>query len=335
MDGDVIPLSQVYVHNYLHLLGVVILYYDHAATFDEEYWRVWRTPGTGASVLFLVNRYFAFFSNIVITAGNFSSFKTVEACSCAHYAFYRQLSLIVAQVIVAVIQFLRTFALFGRDQRVTIICLSVAAVLLVLSIWAVTGQKSTYTLAQGCHAASSLTSAIHIAVAWEALFAWDLLIFSLTFFKSIKNRGHYPAGRNDLVSLIIRDGAIYFGVMACAQCSNTLTFYFTPPALRGCLSTFASNMSVTMMSRLMLNLHRTATERAGAYDASTAEFGSIVSTNMLFTSRIGTVAMHDSAHVPGDTLWSSVRGESSGSGTAGTSEEYEMRDLRTGKGRAQ
>ena len=45
------------------LAGIpVILYYDHAVTFDEEYWRVWRTPGTGASILFLVNRYFAFFS---------------------------------------------------------------------------------------------------------------------------------------------------------------------------------------------------------------------------------------------------------------------------------
>ena len=90
-----------------------------------------------------------------------------------------------------------------------------------------------------------------------------------------------------------------------------------------------------MMSRLMLNLHRTATERAHAYGTSTAEFGSVVSTHMLFTSRIDTVALRDSAHVPGDTLWSSLRGESSGSGTAGASEEYEMRDVRVGKGRAE
>jgi len=100
MDGDdTIPPSQVYVHNYLHLLGVVILYYDHAITFDDEYWRVWQNPRTGASILFLVNRYFAFITNIAITAGNFGAFKSIQGC--AHYTFYRQLSLIIAQVIVA------------------------------------------------------------------------------------------------------------------------------------------------------------------------------------------------------------------------------------------
>ena len=31
-------------------------------TFDDEYWRVWRSPTTGASLVFLINRYFAFFS---------------------------------------------------------------------------------------------------------------------------------------------------------------------------------------------------------------------------------------------------------------------------------
>ncbi|EKM50707.1 uncharacterized protein PHACADRAFT_188242, partial [Phanerochaete carnosa HHB-10118-sp] len=221
-------------------ITLVILYYDHAITFDDEYWLVWRTPNSGASVFFLVNRYFSFFSNITITAGNFSSFKSVQ--SCAHYTFYRQLSLIATQIIVAVIQFLRTYALYGRDRRFAVVVVSVATVLAALSIWAVIDEKSTYTVAQGCHAASSRISAIHLAVAWEALFVWDMIIFFLTFFKSVKNRDQYGGRSGSLASLIFRDGAIYFGcvfvpgwsqaqflrnsrVMACAQCSNTLTFY--------------------------------------------------------------------------------------------------------------
>ena len=86
-------------------------------------------------------------------------------------------------------------------------------------------------------------------------------------------------------------------------------------------------MSVSMMSRLMLNLHRSATDRPRNYDATTTEFGSVMSTNMLFTSGIGTVGIHaNSAHV-GDTPWSSyARGESSGT-AAGTSEEYEMKSI--------
>lgn len=41
---------------------------------------------------------------------------------------------------------------------------------------------------------------------------------------------------------------------------NMVSFYFGGPFLRGGLSTFASNLSVTMMSRLMLNLHESAEE---------------------------------------------------------------------------
>lgn len=40
---------------------VVVLYYDHALTFGEEYERIWANPTRIASVLFILNRYFSFF----------------------------------------------------------------------------------------------------------------------------------------------------------------------------------------------------------------------------------------------------------------------------------
>ncbi|KAF8874539.1 hypothetical protein BD779DRAFT_1566256, partial [Infundibulicybe gibba] len=46
--------------------------------------------------------------------------------------------------------------------------------------------------------------------------------------------------------------------MALSNLANILTFYFCGPFLRGGLSTFSTSISVTMMSRLMLNLHETA-----------------------------------------------------------------------------
>jgi len=106
----------------------------------------------------------------------------------------------------------------------------------------------------------SQDTAIRLAGAWEALFVYDLLIFSLTLRKTWKARkDHSITGINvPLISLILRDGAIYFAVMALCNLSNILTFYLCGPFLRGGLSTFASSISVTMMSRLMLNLHETA-----------------------------------------------------------------------------
>ena len=87
-----------------------------------------------------------------------------------------------------------------------------------------------------------------------------------------------------------------------------------------------------MMSRLMLNLHRTATERSRNYSTSTSDFGSVLSTNMLFTSRFDNTGLQaNTALVQSDTEWSYSHPSSSGRGESSgvTSDEYEMRYMRT------
>lgn len=51
------------------------------------------------------------------------------------------------------------------------------------------------------------TSITDIAVAWEALFVYDIMIVTLTLLKTYKERIHIRReSRGDLVSLIVRDG---------------------------------------------------------------------------------------------------------------------------------
>ena len=46
-----------------------------------------------------------------------------------------------------------------------------------------------------------------VAVAWEALFVYDLLIVSLTLAKGYKDRARHPVpGGDELMDLIVRDG---------------------------------------------------------------------------------------------------------------------------------
>ncbi len=56
-----------------------------------------------------------------------------------------------------------------------------------------------------------LSILLDIAVAWEALFVYDILIFALTLFKTYRERFYYRPGRRyniDLVGLIVRDGEL-------------------------------------------------------------------------------------------------------------------------------
>ncbi|KAJ3931954.1 MAG: hypothetical protein NXY57DRAFT_162844 [Lentinula lateritia] len=92
-----------------------------------------------------------------------------------------------------------------------------------------------------------------VAVGWEALLLYDLLLFGMTLAKAYQAR--YQLGPRhirgmSLISVIIRDGTIYFAIIAA----------FSP---------ITSCLSVTIMSRLMLHLHKIGTEGIYADHAKT------------------------------------------------------------------
>ncbi|KAF7967492.1 hypothetical protein HWV62_34059 [Athelia sp. TMB] len=100
-----------------------------------------------------------------------------------------------------------------------------------------------------------------LVIPWEALFAYDVMVVTLTVLKTwrARHRFGFSPGYVSLFGLILRDGAMYFTVMAFGGLANVLTFYYSRPLLKGVLSSFSSCMSVVLISRLMLNLHTTAT----------------------------------------------------------------------------
>ncbi|TCD59803.1 hypothetical protein EIP91_011416, partial [Steccherinum ochraceum] len=292
MDGSqngTIDISGVYEQSYMQLLGVVVLYYDYCLTFSTEVTYIWSRPNVlSSSWPFLLNRYFSILANIATTAGNFAPFKSVA--SCQDFTLFHQLVIVFAQVIAAYILTLRTFALWGRSRRVLAIILGVAALLLGISIWALTGQTSDTSIEFGCHTASSKITAIHIAVAWECLFVFDTMILSLTLYKSYKEISRTRIGTlNELFLLIARDGAMYFVVMACANLVNVFTFYFWTPALRGALSTAASSVSEQAD-------HMRTPVGSGNGTSTTGD-----STTLLFTSRVNMSALAPTEESHGHT----------------------------------
>ncbi|OSX63338.1 hypothetical protein POSPLADRAFT_1045690 [Postia placenta MAD-698-R-SB12] len=284
--SDASTSYQIDLHNYLHLVGISIFYYDYVLTFSTEYIRVWRGPKPTGSWLFYVNRYLTFFGDIAVNVGNFYNFKTAK--SCDDYALYRQILLIGAQVVVCIILCLRIYALYNRSKAILVGVVGTGATLMALAVFAVTGQSSSTALDSGCHLGESRITGIRelhdlsslgrpdvnfnqpgVAVAWEALFLYDVLIFSLTMYKTWKNRAVYAISdaRPNLVTLMMRDGALYFAV------------------------------SVTMMSRLMLNLHESASANPTLV---TDPSSSGQSTTLLFTSIIiGTNPQTERADIEG------------------------------------
>ncbi|KAJ6591412.1 hypothetical protein B0H10DRAFT_779146 [Mycena sp. CBHHK59/15] len=176
------------------------------------------------------------------------------------YSFIHQLILVTTQILVCIVMILRTYAFYGRNRRLLWMLVVIGVCLTAVCVWTVLGQRATAVkVLPGCHLGVSVSTGYHLAASWEALLLFDSIIFGLTIYQSYSARRRVGVqARMPLHTLIMRDGAMYFAAMVLANLTNIITYYVTGPLLRGSMSTFANCVSVSMMSRLMLNLHEKA-----------------------------------------------------------------------------
>ncbi|KAJ7151983.1 hypothetical protein C8R46DRAFT_1042870 [Mycena filopes] len=229
---------------------------------DDEISFLWKRARSASAGWFFAVRYAGFAGNIPVTV---FTFYTMAPKWCHAYHIGHQVVLVGAQLLVSLVMLLRVHALYGRSVRLMVGLGGIVLLLVGVVLWSMQDQRSTPIEGfPGCHVQVAQSTSyrrppqniIGLAAAWEALFTFDALIFGLTVFKtySMWRRGETQVPL-PIHRLILRDGALYFAAMACANLCNILTFY---PVLAGSLSTFASCASVAIMSRLMLNLHQKA-----------------------------------------------------------------------------
>ncbi|KAH8795259.1 hypothetical protein DL96DRAFT_1206774 [Flagelloscypha sp. PMI_526] len=175
---------------------------------------------------------------------------------------FHQALLITSQGIVAVILGSRVYAIWGCDKRVLItMCILFASGVAVVC-WSMimastdTGENSSNACPEP---GLSQEVAARIAIDWEYMFVFDIVVFSLTVVKGYRAmiaERTGPSIQLPIMTTMMKDGALYFLAITLANAANVGTFYLNAPRLRGCLSTISSSISVTLASRIMLNLHK-------------------------------------------------------------------------------
>lgn len=240
--------------NYLHLVGITVLYFDHIISLDNEVNLLWGRGKSLSAYCFFVNRYFALIT-VIATSG--IPFLSPSTEMCLRLSLFREVTLVLTQLIIGVVMIIRVYALYSRSARVLWFLIATAVCAVGLSVWSVTGQQASRSwILGGCHFGLTESTSYRLAGSWLALFAFDSIIFAFTILYAHRSTIH---GAN-LHTLIVRDGAMYFGVMAVANLANISTYYLVDywPFLPGALATFSNCISVTMISRLILNLHEHA-----------------------------------------------------------------------------
>ncbi|KAF7328096.1 hypothetical protein MSAN_02489400 [Mycena sanguinolenta] len=166
---------------------------------------------------------------------------------------------------------LRTFALYEHSKRVLVLMISVAAGAVAVGIWSVLSGKAVaestnLPLYFGCNYPISRSQGLSLAAAWAGVAVFDCMIFLLTLYRVFSVRR-----TSTILTVLLRDGSIYFGVMVLSNFSNILTFVLGTVCFwlfalavrlldvlqeytRGIATTFTNIISSVMLTRLMLNL---------------------------------------------------------------------------------
>ncbi|THU96205.1 hypothetical protein K435DRAFT_101806 [Dendrothele bispora CBS 962.96] len=250
--------------DYMYLLGTVILYWDHILTFGDEVKYIWFRPKISSSYWFFLNRYIAFFGSIPLLVLTLAT-SNISVCKRYNTLYQSLFILNVARVCFLMSQ--RVYALYQRSRYILNTLTITSVIILVISTYAIvislhdffyTEFRGTQGQRIRCYIGITDKGAITLAIPWEALLGFESLVFTLTLWKSWTMRDHYR--HVPLLKLLLRDGAMYYGIVCLSSLANILTFYVCGPYIRNGLVIFGGTISISMLSRIIINLHKSADE---------------------------------------------------------------------------
>ncbi|KAI0742654.1 hypothetical protein C8Q80DRAFT_1329230 [Daedaleopsis nitida] len=265
-DGPVRSAESSYPNRTVQAVAFAILYYDYVLTLPEEVERYW-TAAAGrswASFFFFLNRYMSVLCHIPVIFEFFATMPESLMVICHSLQLYHQLLAALTQLVVGTLLILRTYALYNRSRRVIYLLSCISILGGAISVWAVLSVRGSpvpppdVSLWVGCDLRISQKQGYYLAAAWSSIMAFDIVVFLLTSWQALH------AGRmwsHSLFHVILRDGTLYFGVLAVCYLSNILTYVsicaspsHLQPKHKGILTTLTNVISATLVTRMMLNI---------------------------------------------------------------------------------
>ncbi|OCB86876.1 hypothetical protein A7U60_g6049 [Sanghuangporus baumii] len=228
--------------------------------------------------------------------------------SCTIFARFPGALSTITQFFVVVLLIMRVYAFYQRKAWTLWVTIPLGTVAIGISAWSL-AQVRTINLSFGpqnlfraCVPAELQTRVVFKA-SWFISGTFDTLIFVLTVYKTWSLcREHRQIGlQSKLSRLLMRDGAMYYGILAITNLVNVVFFltdentFFEQSA--GSNSVLSHTLTSTLLSRLVLNLRE-----AGAKPESDVT---------RFSTRLSIVPPEDIMLVPASTFSNSTATRSS------------------------
>ncbi|KAG2018010.1 hypothetical protein CC2G_007469 [Coprinopsis cinerea AmutBmut pab1-1] len=150
----------------------------------------------------------------------------------------------------------RTYVLYGKNRLILICLCTIAMAVVGSATWGlVTAPSLAYRESQlpprGCILPISLESIQSFMPAILLGMSAEVVVFVLTLYKSIQI---IQKENSVVLRILLRDGALYFGVVMLANMAVIVSYYAFDDYSRGNVVTLTNSLYATLVSRLILNL---------------------------------------------------------------------------------
>ncbi|PCH34968.1 hypothetical protein WOLCODRAFT_155612 [Wolfiporia cocos MD-104 SS10] len=257
-------LNEMWLANFCSVAATTLLVYDYSLTFSREIRCIWGRKFSGATVLYLLNRYLTLIYRILMIIEMIPSATMPGA----------------QEIIIALFTSLRLYAIWFKDLKILFAVMLLGLVPAAVNIY----YYTTVTFIpspppfMGCADIVNLSPSagnIHRLAIFNCVFAIasDGIVLVLTWIKTAEiarafTRAEKPTGH--LVTLILRDGTLYFVTMLILNVINLVVIEFQD---FGSLPALTEVLTSILISRFLLNLRGVylAQGESRSYDESSLQ----------------------------------------------------------------
>ncbi|KAE9396286.1 hypothetical protein BT96DRAFT_922250 [Gymnopus androsaceus JB14] len=261
--NNVEPQVQGSWYHFLQLAACVIVVYDYLLTIDLEVERFWKANrGRLPAILFYLNRYITLLGILPVMLFTVWPDPVLNYNRCKALQTYLWVFVSLVLTNIGLLFILRLYAIYGGSKRIAIflgfVTTCAAANNAYHGYYTIMEQIAIDIDVQlsviekvGCIQGDTVQQGLHMVYTWVGVVVFDICVFILTLWKTMKLRNKYFSG---IASVIMRDGAMYFGVIALLNTVNILTFALGSYFTKSMFSTLSTVIASVMSSHLMLNL---------------------------------------------------------------------------------
>ncbi|KZT07758.1 uncharacterized protein LAESUDRAFT_724753 [Laetiporus sulphureus 93-53] len=257
-ETGILALKLTFINTCCQMAASTLIFHEYTMTFSDEINLIWRCRATGATIIFLLNRYLALALGITIIIQTLP-WNTPLSCEATIISY--SIVNMLLNIVIAVFSALRAFAISGSKMLATLIVLSLGLVTVCASIYFMARSSYAYVLMIASmpvcdyHDYYSLDTFNRVIIASRiCAIAADVIVIALTWYNTYKMRAiARQIIQNSLSTLIFRDGTIYFVLLLFLNIMQ-MAVRSVGGAITNYAASFVAPVSSILISRFMINL---------------------------------------------------------------------------------